>query len=300
MILRPFLLLAFLTGAAAADDARPTMASVLEASEPADWRPLQDDDVLYLQLASGRVVVEMAPAFAPQHVANVRQLVRDKYFDGLAIVRSQDNYVAQWGDPESETDAARPFGKASATLPAEFFRDANGVPFHPIDSRDAYAKEVGFVNGFPAARDSATGDVWLLHCYGMVGVGRDTDADSGNGSSLYVVTGHAPRHLDRNVTLIGRVIDGMELLTTLPRGTGPLGFYESAAERVPLRQVRLGSELPKDQRLQVERLRTDTETFDRLVASRRYRAEDWFANPVDAIEVCNVPLPSRPTGSSVP
>lgn len=269
------------------------MSSVLAASTPDDWRQPAQENLLYVELASGRVVIEMAPRFAPEHVANIRRLTMNQYFDGLAIVRSQENYVAQWGDPNAGTADAKSRGNAAAALDPEFFRSAEGLPFARIESRDAYADEVGFVDGFPAGRDGPEGRAWLTHCFGMLGVGRAESPRSGNGAELYVVTGHAPRHLDRNVTLVGRVIAGIENLSTLPRGTGPLGFYESVDEQVAVRSIRFGSELPESERLMIELLRTDTGTFEDLVEARRYRAEEWFVDPTDAVGVCNVPLPSR-------
>lgn len=270
------------------------MSSVLEASSAADWRRPEPANLLYLQLGSGRVVFELAPQFAPQHVANIRTLAAEKYFDGLAIIRSQDNYVVQWGDPSDDEGTQRSLGSAAESLPAEFFRNAAGLAFNRIDSRDAYASEVGFAGGFPAGRDGPSGRAWLIHCYGMLGVGRSESPHSGNGAQLYVVTGHAPRHLDRNVTLVGRVLSGIEHLSTLPRGTGPLGFYETADERVPILSVRTGAQLPPAEQLNIEILRTDTDTFAQLVEARRHRAEDWFVDKADAIEICNVPLPTRP------
>ena len=269
------------------------MQSVLEATDASDWRRPDPANTLYLQLDAGRVVFELAPHFAPRHIDNIRKLVAARYFDGVAIIRSQDNYVVQWGDPDVSGDDPRPLGAASAMLEPEFYRSAAGLPFTKIDSRDAYAEEVGFSDGFPAGRDGPDGRAWLAHCYGMLGVGRATSPRSGSGAELYVVTGHAPRHLDRNVTLVGRVIDGIEQLTTLPRGTGPLGFYEDPAEYVPVRSIRFGNELPPDARIDVELLRTDTDAFLELVEARRYRAEDWFVDPADRIGLCNVPLPSR-------
>ena len=91
-----------------------TMADVLAASKPSDWRTLDPENTLYMELAGGRVVIELAPEFAPQHVANVRTLVRSKYFDGLTIVRSQDNFVVQWGDP-ADADHKKPLGEAKKT-----------------------------------------------------------------------------------------------------------------------------------------------------------------------------------------
>ena len=269
------------------------MGSVLAASTASDWRQPDPANTLYVQLEHGRVVIELAPQFAPEHVANIRKLVDRHYFDGLAIIRSQDNYVAQWGDPHADSAAARSMGSAAQTLAPEFYRAATGLSFTEIDSRDAYANHVGFSHGFPAGRDGLDGRAWLTHCYGMLGVGRAESPASGNGAELYVVTGHAPRHLDRNVTLVGRVIDGMQHLTTLPRGTGPLGFYEDPDQYVSINSIRFGTNLPVSERLDVELLRTDTATFKQLVEARRHRAESWFVDPADGIEVCNVPLPVR-------
>lgn len=263
-----------------------TMSEVLEGSTADDWRTLARTRTLYLELPHGNVVFELAPQFAPRHIDNLQKLVAAHYFRGGAIIRSQDNYVVQWSGPPSAGDDVLP-GGAAARLAPEFFRAAAGLEFVSIDSRDAYARDVGFVDGFAAASD---GDrAWLAHCYGALGVGRATEADSGNAAELYVVTGHAPRHLDRNVTLIGRVIDGIEHLSALPRGKGALGFYEDESRYVPIRALRFSTTSDPDW----QALRTDTDTFQALVASRRHRGEDWFVDPADAIELCNVPLPVR-------
>jgi peptidylprolyl isomerase len=281
-------------GIAAAQD-RPTMSGVLEASRESDWRSLDPDNTLYMRLSDGLVVFELAPQFAPAHIENIRKLVSRQYFDGLAIIRSQDNYVAQWGDPKSGSQDARSLGDAAEMLDPEFYRDAGGLAFTALDSRDAYANEVGFSSGFATGRDGEEGRIWLTHCYGALGVGRANSPRSGNGAELYVVTGHAPRHLDRNVTLVGRVVHGIERLSTLPRGTGPLGFYEEESEQVLIESIRFGTGLPEDERLAIELLRTDTETFRLLIEARRYRAEGWFVDPAKRIGLCNVPLPTRPT-----
>jgi peptidylprolyl isomerase len=279
--------------AAAADPAAPkprTAAEVLAASSPSDWRPLDPQNTLYVELPAGRVVIELAPTFAPNHTANILALAREGYFNGLTIVRAQDNYVVQWGDPEGK----RPLHGAHRTLAAEFERPARGLAFTPLTDPDTYAPEVGFVDGLPAARDLKFGRAWLVHCYGMVGAGRDNDVDSGGGTELYVVIGQAPRHLDRNVTLVGRVVQGMELLAVLPRGSGALGFYEHPEQRVPIKSVRVAASVPPPQRSELEVLRTDTPTFTAYVDARRNRREEWFKVPAGHVDVCNVPLVVRP------
>jgi peptidylprolyl isomerase len=266
-----------------------TMADVLAASKPSDWRPLDPNNTLYMDLPSGRVVIELQPDFAPKHAANLRALARAKYFDGLAITRSQDNYVVQWG----EADAKKPMGEAKKALAPEFTRPAAGLNFTALPDPDTYAAQTGFVNGFPAARDSANGSAWMVHCYGVVGAGRDNDVNSGSGAELYVVTGNAPRPLDRNITVVGRVVQGMDLLSTLPRGKGAMGFYQTPQERTPITRVRLAADVPEAERTRLQVLRTDTQTFTDLVQSRRNRQDEWYKVPAGRIDVCNVPLPVR-------
>jgi peptidylprolyl isomerase len=268
----------------------PTMSEVLAATQPSDWRGLDPENTLYLQLPGGRVVIELAPAFAPQHAANLRKLVREKYFDGLAIVRSQDNFVVQWADP----DGKRPLGTARARLPPEFTVPAQGLPFTRLPDVDGYAPEVGFVDGFPAGRDPRTGEAWIAHCYAMVGAGRSNELDSGNGAELYVVTGQSPRQLDRNIAVVGRVVKGMEWLATAPRGTGPMGFYEKPEQYVPIQSLRLAADVPAGEREKLEVLRTDTASFTKLVESRRNRSDDWYKVPAGHIDLCNVPMVVRP------
>ena len=273
---------------------KPTMQQVLESSKPADWRALDPASTLYMELPGGRVVIELATQFAPLHAANIRTLVKQKYFDGLAILRVQDNFVTQWGDPDADdATKARSFGAASKSLAAEFSRPAQGLAFTRLPDGDVYAPEVGFSDGFPAARDPKTGQAWLAHCYGMVGAGRSNEAESGSGAELYVVIGHAPRQLDRNIATVGRVVRGMELLAALPRGSGPAGFYEKREQMLPIRSVRLAADVAAAERSDLEILRTDTPTFTALVESRRNRSDDWYLAPAGKIDLCNVPLPVR-------
>src|SRR6185369_4149438 len=124
-----------------------------------------------------------------------------------------------------------------------------------------------------------------------VGAGRDTAIDTGGGTEIYVVIGHAPRHLDRNVTLFGRVVQGIELLSSLPRGGGSLGFHEKPEQRVPLKAIRLAADVPGPERTRLEVLRTETPLFEKLIESRRNRREDWYRLPAGKIEICNVPIP---------
>ena len=252
--------LLFAIPASAAEPAAPakpkSMQELLDASSASDWRALDPANTLYLELPTGRVVIELAPDFAPAHVANIRTLAHEGYWNGLSILRSQDNFVVQWGDPAEDDKDRRSLGTAQAHLPAEFTRKPDGIAFDRLPDTDGWAPQVGFSDGFPAAHDPKSGEAWLAHCYGAVGAGRDVAADSSNGTELYVVTGQSPRQLDRNITVVGRVVQGIELLSTLPRGTGPLGFYEKPEQRTPIKAITLASDVPEPQRTPLQLLRT--------------------------------------------
>jgi cyclophilin family peptidyl-prolyl cis-trans isomerase len=230
------------------------------------------------------------------------------YWDGLSINRSQDNFVVQWGDPAEEDAQRKPLGSAKTT-------SARGV--HPCKRRTALRPSARrrwlgaagrLQQWFPAARDPKGGQAWLAHCYGTVGAGRDTAADSSNGTELYVVDGQSPRQLDRNITVVGRVVQGMELLSVLPRGTGPLGFYEQAGQRVPMKAIALAADVPESQRTPLQALRTGhaavhrrrrvaAQPSRRLVqgAGRPYRPVQRAAARTRAAEIAsaNPPMPAH-------
>jgi peptidylprolyl isomerase len=288
-VLAGFAFAALVVGLAGGAAAKPvTVADLLAGSPAEDWRVPDPEDTLYMDLERGRVVIELASHVAPQHVANIRTLARTHYFDGLAIVRVQDNYVVQWADPDHHRPV--PAGvHAAVELTAAAGANAR---FQPLADRDVYAPQVGFLDGFPAARDPRSHLAWLAHCYGMVGAGRDDPPES-DGTEMYAVIGHAPRQLDRNVALVGRVLKGMDLLSSLPRGSGEMGFYISSEPTAPIRSVRIAADVPQAERTPIEVLRTNSATFRAVLEQRRQRHEPWFKFSPDRIDLCNVPLPVR-------
>jgi len=268
----------------------PTPDGILASAPPGDWQALDPADTLYMDIPGGRVVILLAPSFAPKTVANIKALAHEKYFDDSAIVRSQDNYVVQWSQENKEKKAA----KAKLKGFAEFDRPVSAA-FTRLPDHDTYAPQTGFDGDFPAGSDGKR--EWLLHCYGMVGAGRDNAPDSGSGVELYAVTGQAPRQLDRNIALVGRVVQGMDLLSSLPRGGGAqgayMGFYQSPSQYTKINGIHLASDLPAGERLKLQYLKTDTASFRAYVEARRNRHNDWFVRQAGAIDACNIPLPVR-------
>jgi peptidylprolyl isomerase len=281
------LLAPLLLGGAAAT---PSPDEVLAKAPANAWAALDPASTLYMDLPAGRVVILLAPGFAPKTVANIKQLVTARYFDNSAIVRSQDNYVVQW----SQEDKAEKAANAKLKGTAEFERPLSSN-LARLSDHDTYAPLTGFDGDFAVGSDGKS--EWLLHCYGSVGAGRDNAPDSGSGVELYAVTGQAPRQLDRNITLVGRVVQGIELLSSLPRGGSAqgayMGFYQSPSQYTKIKSIRLAADLPPAQRLKLEYLRPGTSAFTAYVEARRNRRNDWFVHPAGAIDACNVPLPVR-------
>ena len=268
----------------------PSPSEVIAASKPYEWRVLDPENTLYMDFpGKGRVIIEMAPEFSPNHVANVKALSREGFFVNGAVTRVQDNFVSQWAQA---ADPARPPKVGKEKLNAEFTRPRNAVTnFDILPDPDTYASEVGFVNGMYAARDKDS--AWLTHCYGMVGVGRENDENSGGGTELYVAIGQSPRNLDRQLTMLGRVVQGMEIMSSFPRGTGDIGFYKTPEEYQHYADIKVAADLPPDQRTPLEIMKTDSESFETLVNSRRWRKDDFYKNPVGRIGLCNITVPVR-------
>ncbi len=301
MSLRPALLgcalvLACLPLAATEPAKYRSAQEIIDAAPAEAWRSLDPANTLYMELDAGRVIIELAPQFAPEHVGNIRTLASEHFWDGLSIYRSQDNFVVQFGDPDSDDPAkARSLGSAKKKLPAEFHRASAGLAFDRLPDPDGWAPQVGFVEGFPVGHDPKSGKTWLAHCYGTLGAGRNNDADSSIGAELYVVDGQSPRQLDDNITVVGRVVQGMELLSVIPRGPAPMGFYEKPELRTTIKAIKLASDLPEAERVPLQALRTDSKAFAEATEARRNRRDDFYKRPAGHIDLCNVPLPVRVT-----
>lgn len=278
----------------------PAPSEIVAAAKAEEWVAIAPSDLLVMDLAPlnnkpRRVVIQLMPApFSQGWVGNIRKLAGAKWWDGTSINRVQDNYVVQWGDATEKK--ASPEGlvnvsEADYVYPTSLARPRalDGIFVPPND----VSRWTSFHRGFPVAGvgtpDSERN--WPTHCYGMVGVGRNLAPDTGTGAELYTVIGHAPRHLDRNIALVGRVIEGIEHLSSLPRGTGALGFYEKEEERVPILSVRLGN-AAKDVPV-FEYLGTESESFAAYADARANRRDPFFNVPAGGADICNIPVPVR-------
>ena len=281
-------LLALSALAAAIPALAQTAPSAADAAAT-DWRPIPDNEILVMTLQGGRqVYIRLAPRYAPAHVSNIRKLAEAHWWDGTSVYRVQDNYVTQWGDA-TEKKPLPP--SLIANPPAEYeWMRFDGVT--SLARTDPYATRTSHsADGWPLATDGKAS--WLTHCYGMVGVARDLAPSTGSGAELYTVIGHAPRHLDRNIALVGRVVDGMQWLSSLPRGGGGLGVYENEADRLPILSVRLASQLPEDERPRFQYRATDNPRFAAWLNERENRKPPFFTVPAGGADICNAQAPIR-------
>lgn len=268
-----------------------TPNDVVAGAPASAWQTISPDDLLIIEIAGGgRVVIQLAPDFAPVHVGNIRALAKSGYWKGASVYRVQDNYVVQWG--QNASDKPWPEG-VRPKPPAEYERPLKGLSIRPLGSPDDYAPQAGFASGWPVAFSPNASWASLVHCYGSVGVGRDMSPDTGTGGELYAVIGQAPRQLDRNIAIVGRVIDGIEHFTTLPRGTEALGFYKDKSQYVPIATIRLASDMLPSDRPAYEVMDTKSSAFGQYLKIRANRHDAFYILPAGGVDLCNVQVPVR-------
>ncbi|MBL4659567.1 MAG: peptidylprolyl isomerase [Alcanivoracaceae bacterium] len=275
-----------------------TPYEIIAKAPDSAWRPINLEQSLYITLETGIVVVEMATQFAPNHVSNTKALVRAGVFNNTSFYRVIDGFVAQGGPVElSETDKSQAESSTKTytgklTIDAEF-TIASEIPFAftPLNGFDGYADEVGYVGGYAAGRSKDKKTNWLLHCYGAFAMGRANEANSG-GTELYIVIGSAQRYLDRNTTVFGRVIAGMEHIQALQRSTNLSGPVNMSGKNKII-SIQVGSDVKGQQQLPLQIMKTDSDSFRALIASRKNRRGEWFLHQHDYIDVCSVAIPSR-------
>ncbi|NNC51989.1 MAG: peptidylprolyl isomerase [Erythrobacter sp.] len=311
-------------------DAAPSPNEIVAQAEADEWVAIAPEDLLVMTLASDaegnerKVVIQLMPApFSAAWTANIRKFARAGWYDDITVNRVQDNYVVQWGDANYDNPEAsgEPKGLPEGLLQTDEadyslsagvleIRGESADKIHPYTKsgerwgtfppsfNDPYSTMIALKDGWPLGiKLSGTSEyeatAWPVHCYGMVGVGRNLTPDAGTGAELYTVIGHAPRHLDRNIALVGRIVEGIEHLSSLPRGKGVLGFYEDESRRTPILTVRVASELPEGEQPAFEYLDTEGTTFAAYADARANRRDPFFNVPAGGADICNIPVPIR-------
>ncbi|WCM26756.1 peptidylprolyl isomerase [Sphingomonas sp. QA11] len=278
-------LLALLAGVQAAP--APVLPSDAIA---ADWRPIPDDEVMIITLTGNRsVVIRLAPRFAPEHVANVRTLALAHWWDETSVYRVQENWVTQWGDATEK----KPLAPGIVPSPAPEFDIAAFDAAQRLTRRDAYSTVSGVTaDGWPIVTDGKA--AWMPHCYATVGVARDALPDTGSGAELFTPISGAARRLDRNYTIVGRIIEGMKYMSGMPRSDAALGVYATEAERTGIVSVRLASDMPAAERPRFYYRSTDNPRFAALIRLRENPAAPTIG--LGGVDICDLPLATRRAG----
>ncbi|WP_375206746.1 peptidylprolyl isomerase [Hyphococcus sp.] len=257
---------------------------IISESAPEDWRALDPENLLVLQLDRGRVTIALSEQLAQGHVAQMKALARDGFYDGLSFYRVIDGFVAQGGDVFETREVV----SAAPSIPAEFEDPLTAeMSLTPLKDVDGYASQVGFLDSEPVGVEGET--IWKLHCTGAVAMARNNERDSG-GTEFYI-TLQPQRYLDRNLTVFGNVVEGMELVQQLRRVAPPETEEDDRGEEIV--SMRVAADLPEGERPRLEILRADTQTFADLVESRRNRPEEFFYYRPDHVDVCAVNMPVR-------
>jgi peptidylprolyl isomerase len=289
----PFILLtSLIAGSAFAEalEGKPSPAEILAASTSADWRALDPENTLYIDLERGRVVVALSTQLAQAHVAQVKALAREGFYDGLSFYRVIDGFVAQGGD----VFETREIRTAAQSMKAEFeepMRD--NVRFYPMKDEDGYAARAGFIDSLPAGMSADGESVWHLHCTGAFAFGRNNERDSA--STEFYITLQPQRYLDRNLSVFGRVVQGMEHLQALRRVAPPQSENDDAGETIL--SIKVAADLPAEEQTPLEILDSSSETFAAYLESRRNRPEEFFYYRPNYIDICQLPIPVRETSA---
>ena len=264
----------------------------LAAAEELTWRELDPENTVFMELGNDLVVIELNPIFAPKTVKQFKRLAQENFYQGLSFYRVIDGFVAQGGDGSD-------LGELSDVplIDAEFeIEPDEELPFMPVQSPDMFAPETGFSNGFAVARDPSKNKAWLTHCPGVVAMARNDDPDSSR-TDFYIVIGQAPRYLDRNLNIFGRVVYGMDVVQRINRGPALRnGIIDDETGRTRISKLRMLSDIPEDDRLSSYVVDTHNKAFAELLKDRRQRKQKFFHNkPPAVLDICQVPVTGRIT-----
>ena len=185
-----------------------------------NWYTVKQSRTITFKTTYGDVVVALHPTLAPKHVARFKKLINEGFYNEQYFYRVVDGFVAQAGSNDNHDPAK--FDKAIlSNIEAEFTQPLSSNATI-IESDDMFAPYTGFLDGFPVGIDKERNEMWGLHCPGTVAFARNSEKDTAS-TEFYIVIGQAPRHLDRNMSVVGRVVEGMDVLQKLPRGDKAVG-----------------------------------------------------------------------------
>ena len=257
----------------------PAAAAAQTPAAPAasDWRTVAPDNLLVIDTSKGRVLVELEPRAAPNHVLRIRTLAERGFYDGLTFHRVITGFMAQTGDPEGTGEG----GSDLPDLEPEFtFRRGRDAQFAPMPN--AGAGILGTVGSLPVvtqpdAQMMVTADFKVdaggLFCPGVAGMARAGAPNSAN-SQFYLMMG-ANDSLNGLYTAFGRVVSGLDVVNQLKAGAE--ASNGSVENPDVMTRVRLASGLPEAQRPTVRVLDARSAAFTAHVDQVRAQRGSQFS-----------------------
>ena len=276
---------------AGAQTAGPTVAATAPVSAPdADWRTVAPENLLVIDTTKGRILVELEPRMAPNHVVRVRALADRGFYDGLKWHRVIPNFMAQTGDPLGT-------GAGGSDLPdvaGEFnARRGRFADFALVANAGTGTR--GILGSLPVqtqpdAQMFVTADMKVdassLFCPGVAGMARSNDPNSAN-SQFFLMTGANPS-LNGGYTSFGRVLAGLDVVKALKAGSeADNGAVADGADTMT--HVRTADALPEGQRPSVRTLNPNSPVFTQRIAALREQRGLNFS-------ICDVEIPTQVTG----
>ena len=244
------------------------------------WRPLDLENTLVVDTTKGRIVIEMSPELAPLAVARVKLLTREHLYDGLLFHRVIDGFVDQTGNPNNQDGGT----SSHPNLAPEFVAHLPPDRFFPV--RQAVDSQQGFVGALPVEAVSAAEAgrakdgklrLWGAYCPGVAGMGRQADPGSAN-SELFFMR-DAARRLDRDYTVWGKVVVGLDVIRAVAIGEPP-------ANPDKMLTVRVAADMPPKAQPKYQMMDERGPVFASLAAKlRKDKGADF--------SVCDVVVPAR-------
>jgi len=260
---------------------------IIKQAPASHWQTIAPENTLYIELESGRVIVELNPLLAPNHSEQFRKLAKEGFYDGLNFYRFVENFVAQGGDSLEK----RSVKTAKKSLKSErIFHASQPLAVTYLNKGDGYAPNTGFLNGFAVGANKDKSQYWQTHCTGAFAMARSNDPHSG-GTEFYIVNGQAPRYLDKNLTVFGQVRQGIEHINTLKRR--PVTDEKTGQFDNVIKSITLASQIPAEQQTPLLKMNTNSTSFHDLIASRMNRPNEFFIERPNYVDVCSVNVPVK-------
>lgn len=263
------------------------------------WRVVEPDNLMLIDTVYGRIGIELYPEIAPNHIKQIKTLVRDNFYDGIVFHRVISGFMNQTGDPtgtgtgDSELpniEAEFTFRRDTVKMPIEIFQDRDVNPRYPELSKvgAGFYKALPIITQ-PSAQAFATKDGKVeasgIHCRGVTSMARAADFNSGNSQFFLMRTarGSNAQGLNTEYSIWGRTVMGVDFIDSIKVGVNgeTEGFVPDK-----MRRVRLASDLPENEQPRIHVLKTQGDDFKRFLDTQKKQDGTYK-------DICDIEIPVK-------